>query len=106
MSDVRFGLKESVLSKVADVFRRHPRVEEVVLYGSRAKGTQKPGSDVDLVLKGEGLNLREINRISLELDSLNLPYTFDLSLYHRIDNPELIEHIERIGQVLYRKPLS
>lgn len=78
-------------------------VDEAILYGSRAKGDYKPGSDIDLALKGEKLDLKELNRIALALDDLFLPYTFDLSIYHRIDNPDLLEHIARVGRIFYRK---
>jgi predicted nucleotidyltransferase len=88
-----------------DVFKKYPSVEEAILYGSRAKETHKPGSDIDLALKGESLDLRTINSISLELEGLLLPYTFDLSIYHRINSPELIEHIHRVGKTLYKRSL-
>jgi predicted nucleotidyltransferase len=76
-------------------------VEEAVLYGSRAKGNHKSGSDIDLTLKGVKLNLKVLNRISLELDDLYLPYTIDVCIYHQIDNPDLIDHIQRVGKVFY-----
>jgi predicted nucleotidyltransferase len=104
LSDRHFGLDASVLSRIIHVFEENPCVDEVILYGSRAKGTNKPGSDVDLALKGESLNLQQINRMSLELDDLLLPYTFDLTIYHRIDDPDLIEHIERVGKTIYKRP--
>jgi len=72
------------------------------LYGSRAKGNYKPGSDIDLTLKGIGLDLKLINKISIELDDLLLPYTFDLSIYNAIDDPALIEHIERVGTTFFK----
>lgn len=97
----RFGLDEEVLTRIINVFKKHPGVDEVILYGSRAQGTHKPGSDVDLALKGEDLNLRELNTLSLELDDLLLPYTFDLCIVQRIDNPDLIDHIQRVGRTIY-----
>lgn len=98
-----FGLKAPVLSAIVDVFRKNPYVDEVVLYGSRAKGNHKRGSDVDLAVKGERLSLQEINKITLALDNLLLPYTFDLSNYHRIDDPDLIDHIHRVGRTIYKR---
>jgi predicted nucleotidyltransferase len=78
-------------------------IEGAVLYGSRAKGNFKPGSDIDMVLKGLELNLKLLNKISIDLDDLLLPYTFDLSLYHQINNPDLIDHIKRVKKVFYKK---
>lgn len=97
------GLTKESFDKIIEVFKRYDTIEEVILYGSRAKGNYKPGSDIDLTLKGEGLNLSILNKISLELDDLLLPYTFDLSLYHHINQSDLIEHIQRVGKAFYKK---
>ena len=98
-----YGLKDQVIEKIKQVFALYPEVEEVVLYGSRAKGNYSKNSDIDLVLKGDGLNQNILGKIRMALDDLLLPYTIDMAIYKNIDNPELIEHIERVGLVLYRK---
>jgi predicted nucleotidyltransferase len=99
----QYGLKQETLKKITDVFARYEQVEEVVIYGSRAKGNYKPGSDIDLTLKGRELDLKILNKLSLDLDDLLLPYTFDLSIFSHIANPEFLDHIERVGQVFYRR---
>jgi len=101
---MKFGLKDDIVLKIRRIFSAFPEVDEVVLYGSRAKGNPKPGSDIDLTLKGKNLNLSVLNKISLQLDDLLLPYTFDLAIYKHIDSPELIDHIQRIGISFYKKP--
>jgi predicted nucleotidyltransferase len=98
---MKFGLKEQTINKIIKVFQSFPEIEQVILYGSRAKGTNKQGSDIDLTIKGKNLNLQLINKIDLELDDLLLPYTFDLSIYNQIDNPDLLEHIKRVGKDFY-----
>ena len=98
-----FGLKTETIARIIHVFVGHDEVDEAVLYGSRAKGNYKPGSDIDLTLIGNNLDLKLLNKISLELDDLLLPYTFDLSIYHHITNPDLIAHIERVKKIFYRK---
>ena len=100
---MQYGLKKETVKKINTVFARYEEVEEATLYGSRAKGNYKSGSDVDLTLKGKQLNLKLLNKISLDLDDLLLPYTFDLSIYHHITASDLIEHIERVGKVFYKK---
>ncbi|MFK5927177.1 MAG: nucleotidyltransferase domain-containing protein [Desulfuromusa sp.] len=95
------GLNPEVLERMKAVFSKYPQISEVVLYGSRAKGNYHPGSDIDLTLKGDQLNLRILNKISNELDDLLLPYTIDLSIYSQIENQDLLDHIDRIGQVFY-----
>ena len=99
-----FGLKEHEIQEVCAVFNQFNQVNEVILYGSRAKGNFKPGSDIDLTMKGENLNLTVLNEISWSLDDLLLPYMIDLSIFDHIDNKDLLEHIERVGQVFYRRP--
>lgn len=98
-----YGLKKETVQKIKTILASYTAVEEAVLYGSRAKGNFRPGSDIDLVLKGNNLNLQMINKISLDLDDLLLPYLFDLSIYHQITNADLIEHIGRVGKVFYKK---
>lgn len=99
---MQYGLKKESIEKVNRIFAQYDKIEEVILYGSRAKGNYKPGSDIDLTLKGKELNLKLLNKISLELDDLLLPYTFDLSIYHHIKQPDLIDHIVRVGKVFYK----
>jgi predicted nucleotidyltransferase len=97
------GLPDGAVGGIRQVLAASPEVAEAILYGSRAKGTHRPGSDVDLTLVGERLNRVVVNRIARALDDLLLPYTFDLSVLCQIDNPDLVEHIERVGVVFYRK---
>ncbi len=97
-----FGLNPVDLNKILDVFDRYAVIEEVVLYGSRAKGNYRPGSDIDLTLKGSEINLRILNRISNELDDLLLPYCFDLSIFTQIENKDLIDHVHRVGVTIYQ----
>ena len=100
---IRFGLKEEVISQISGVFADFPEIELVLLYGSRAKGNFKNGSDIDLTMKGNQLGLTILSKISDALDELLLPYTIDLSIYDQIENLQLIEHIERVGVVFYQK---
>ena len=98
-----YGLKENVLKKIQDVFTIFPQMDTVILYGSRAKGNYKNGSDIDITFKGKNLSSSLLNKISLQLDDLYLPYTFDLSIYNQIDNEALLDHINRIGIDFYSK---
>lgn len=101
---LRFGLKETTIQKITAVLARYPQVEQVILYGSRAKGNYKNGSDIDMTLcGGEDLTLHVLYRIMEEIDCLLLPYTFDLSLFHNISDPDVIDHIWRVGVLFYEK---
>ena len=99
---MKFGLKEKVIEQINSVFAKFPQVEEVVIYGSRAKGNYKKGSDIDLSLKGVDINLSLMHTIELEIDDLLLPYTFDISILRQISNPDFIEHINRVGLEFYK----
>jgi predicted nucleotidyltransferase len=97
------GLNNEVIEKIQGVFALHSEVEEAVLFGSRAKGTYKPASDIDITLIGTNLDLTIQQEIESELDDLLLPYKFDISIYHQIANKELIKHIERVGKPFFAK---
>lgn len=98
-----YGLNKKSIEKINQIFTKYGQVEAVILYGSRAKGNHKPGSDIDLTLIGKKLSLKTLNKVSLDLDDLLLPYMFDLSIYHHIKQPDLIEHIQRVGIIFYKK---
>ena len=98
-----FGLKPEAVSALQAVFSNYPAVEKVILYGSRAKGNYRRGSDIDLTMVGHTLTLSLQFKIETELDDLLLPQKIDLSILHTISNPDLVAHIERVGQVVYEK---
>ena len=97
---LRFGLKESTIAKIIAVFAKYPKIHKVILYGSRAKGNYRNGSDIDLTVTGE-IKYTDLAKIEDEIDDLFLPYTFDFFVFSDIDNQELIEHINRVGIVFY-----
>jgi len=100
---MKYGLSDHTLQKIRGVFSHYPQVEKAILYGSRATGTYRNGSDIDLTLYGNALTHSVLSRIDTELDDLLLPYTIDLSIFHQIDNPTMIEQIQRIGVNFYKK---
>ncbi len=97
------GLNQKTVDAICAVLEKAGRVEAAVLYGSRAMGTYRNGSDIDLTLKGAHLDLTTLQRIEIDLDDLMLPYKIDVSLFNDIQNTELLAHIERVGQVFYQR---
>jgi predicted nucleotidyltransferase len=91
------------LELVLSVLRHHPEVESATLFGSRAKGTHTPRSDVDLALAGS-LGALEAEAIAAELEELPLPYRFDVHALAAISHAPLLEHIARVGLVIYPEP--
>jgi predicted nucleotidyltransferase len=100
---MQYGLEEDAIIKIRKVFSNYPEIDKVIVYGSRAKGNFKPGSDIDLVLFGMGLSLQSLNKISLELDDLLLPHKMDICIFHQISNKDLTDHIQRVGKIFYQK---
>lgn len=101
----RWGLPATTLAQLCRILQAEPLVQRAILFGSRAKGTHRPGSDIDLALEGQGLNLDVISRLARVLDESSIPYQVDLCWLEAVENPALREHIARVGQVLYERAL-
>ena len=100
---MKYGLPETAVEKLCAVFAGFPAVEKAVLYGSRAKGNFKTGSDIDLTLYGEALTSDLCSAVASALDDLLLPYTIDLSVFEELNHAKLREHIERVGVLFYER---
>lgn len=101
-----FGLPSAAVNALCGVLAQYPQIERAIVYGSRAKGNYRPGSDIDLTLDAPTLTPSDLLRIETKLDDLLLPYQLDVSLLSQIDNPQLRGHIERVGKVLWENPLT
>jgi predicted nucleotidyltransferase len=97
------GLSLKQLKQIVEVLEQFEVISKAMIFGSRAKGTQKNGSDIDLALIAEGLDFRKICRIGSSLDDLDLPYKIDIIDYNGISNRELKEHIDRAGVTFFTR---
>ena len=95
------GLKSTDIEKAQLVFKNYAEIERVIIYGSRAKGTYKPYSDIDITLVGHKIDSTLQNKIENDLDDLLLPYKFDVSVFHKIENKDLVDHINRLGKIIF-----
>jgi predicted nucleotidyltransferase len=93
-------LKPDELALLRGVFHRHPEIKAVKLFGSRAKGTNAPSSDIDLALWGD-VDALGTESIAAELDELPTAYKYDVKAFHLIKLRQLREHIERVGATVY-----
>ena len=100
---MKFGLKENIIEKINKIFSEYSKIEKVYIYGSRAKGNYRNGSDIDISMVGKGLKYNDQLDIYDKIDDLLLPYMVDLSIYDQIDNQNLTDHIDRVGKVFYEK---
>ncbi len=101
---MRYGLRDSDLTCITDAVCQIEEIDECILFGSRAKGNYKRGSDVDLVIKGDRVTWDTVAHL---WDWLNeespMPYFFDVVQYETISNSKLIEHIDRVGIPLFTR---
>jgi len=98
-----FGLKQRDMDLLQKLFAEFDTIEQVLIFGSRAKETHAPGADVDLAVKGKDITLDTLSRLCSALEDSPTPYFFDVVDYNTITNPALIDHIHRVGKVLYNK---
>lgn len=98
-----FGLSDQVLETIRGILAEYPAIEGATIYGSRAMGTHRPGSDIDLTLIGASLTEWHLGEIAGRLEESDIPYLVDLSLRKDIQNTSLLEHIDRVGAVFYAR---
>ncbi|MEX2130602.1 MAG: nucleotidyltransferase domain-containing protein [Pseudohongiellaceae bacterium] len=95
------ALDTKTLTLMSEVFARYPDVQQVLLYGSRAKGTHHERSDIDITLVGENLDRFTVGAVQMDLDDLDIPWQVDAQSLHDLHNPALLEHINRVGRVIW-----
>lgn len=100
---MRYGIDDEVWSSIRAVLSRNDNIKKAVLFGSRAKGTEKSFSDIDLSLFGDKLTHADLSSTISELEDLPTPYMFDVCLYATLKNEKMKEHIDRCGVVIYNK---
>ena len=95
------GLSPKELEILKNVFKKFDDIKEVILFGSRALGTHKTASDIDLAIKGN-VNINTLSKLKYTLEEdTNLPYFFDVVIYDNLENMELKKHIDEFGRVIY-----
>lgn len=97
-----FGLYPDSYNKIISIFQKHENVEKVIIYGSRAKGNYKEGSDIDFTLIGE-LQYEDIIKLKHEFEESTIPYLIDISNFKELQSESLMEHIQRVGKIFYER---
>lgn len=103
LAEQSFGLPCHAVENLQTVFARRPAIHRVLIYGSRAKGNYRKASDIDLCIEGASLTVSDLLAIETEIDDLLLPWRVDLARRQHIEDPELIEHINRVGRVFFQR---
>ncbi|OYU65969.1 MAG: DNA polymerase III subunit beta [Cytophagaceae bacterium BCCC1] len=97
-----FGISNRSFEYIKQTFESYPEIKEVLVFGSRAKGNYRNGSDIDLAIKGTGNCLKLALDISGILNErLPIPYQVDVLSYYDLENSDLISHIDRVGKSLF-----
>lgn len=95
--EVAFGLPQVAREQLVSILREYPEIAQARIFGSRAKGNYRPGSDIDLCPDAPEMSMPRRLELENRLDDLLLPWRIDLVLRHEIDNPALLDHIDRVG---------
>ena len=98
-----FGLPNQTINTLQEILQKHKKIDKAVIYGSRAKGNYRAGSDIDLTLFGAELDYQDLMTINSEIFDSSIPYLVDLSIFDLIVNEDLREHINRVGKEFWRR---
>lgn len=99
---MKYGLSDRTLNTLNSIFQKYSGVKQAVIYGSRAKGNYRSGSDIDITLKTDvSFSRQDLLRIGNDFDDSDMPYFVDVSVYDKISNADLKAHIDRVGKILY-----
>ena len=98
-----FGLSAETLAAIVAVVASVGNVQRALIYGSRAKGTFRPNSDIDIMLEGDALTISDLSLVEERLDDLLLPWRFDVCARNRVSNEALIKEVDEWGKVVYEK---
>ena len=97
-----FGISEKSFGLIREAFQKYPEVEEVLIFGSRARGTYRPGSDIDLAIKGRTCSEQTALNITGHLnEEVPIPYFVDVVCLEGLKHPDLKAHVERVGKPLF-----
>jgi type I restriction enzyme S subunit len=100
---MKFGLEQHIIDKLIAVFEQHSKVDKAFVFGSRAKGNYRPDSDIDITIKGQELNTDDIIAMSVAFEEKGITHKVDLINYDTIKEPDLKDHIDRVGIELYSR---
>ena len=99
-----FGLLDRDIEYILKAVRQFPEIEKAVIFGSRAMGNYKNGSDIDMAIVGEKVDNSVIYKLDDYLNEVYpLPYFFDIIHYEMLSNENLKNHIDKEGKIIYSR---
>ena len=104
LTAMHYGLTEAQLQTIIAYLSCYPEIEEAVLFGSRALGSYKKASDVDIAIKGPQVTIFTAAALKSKLeDETVIPYFFDIVPYPKVTHPEFLQHIDSYGISIYKQ---
>lgn len=97
------GINDASLHIILSTLSECQVVSQAILFGSRAKGNYKQGSDIDLAIKGQGIDKDVLSSLNAAFEESSLIYFVDIISYEHIANPDLKSHIDRVGTVIFNR---
>ena len=102
---MNFGISDSDLAFIVSAIAKFDEIERASIFGSRAKGNYKAGSDIDIAIYGERVNFDTISKLHALLeDESPMPYRFDIVDYSHLVHENLKSHIDRVGVPVFEAP--
>ena len=100
---MEYGIDDKYMKELREILASIPEIEEAVLYGSRARGDYKRGSDIYLSLKGENMGRKQLVLLRDKLYLSRLPYFVDTNIFSELKSQPFINNILRDGVTIYRR---
>lgn len=97
-----FGIYPESYKQIIEIISSCESIDEVVIYGSRAKGNYREGSDIDITLLGK-VTEADFSKLYNDLEDSYIPYLFDISIFDKLNSDSLKDHIRRVGKTFYKK---
>ncbi len=101
--DLSFGIESSTFELLCSFFSRTPEVEEVIIFGSRAKGTYREGSDIDLLIRGHNVTSTTILNLMTEVDESGILMKIDFVNANNLTDLDVLSHINRVGKLFWKR---
>jgi predicted nucleotidyltransferase len=100
-----FGIYDKSYSLILESFKTFPEIEKAYIFGSRAMGNYKKGSDIDIAIIGVKIDFETTSRLHAKFnEELPIPYFIDVVNFNTINVEELKQHILNEGELIYKKP--
>ena len=98
-----FGLEDRHINFILNILKNNFSGTKFYIFGSRAKGTYRTGSDIDFAVWTDKQD--SFFRIAGELDDLPTPYKFDVIDYKNLSHEGMKNSIDRYGIVFYKREI-